>query len=120
MKRRRGELRDVTSYAARWNEQAWRIAVCLHAGTHGSQAHEQPVSLETAQRAIALADWFAAEQLRILNAGRTQRKIERLQKLKELIVQQYNGVATLRDLQRNNGFEPAETRELAATFPKNW
>ena len=43
VKRRRGELRDVTSYAARWNEQAWRIAVCLHAGTHGSQAHEQPV-----------------------------------------------------------------------------
>ena len=118
VKRRRGELRDVNSYAARWNEQAWRIAVCLHAGTHGSQAHEQPVSLETAQRAIALADWFAAEQLRILNAGRTQRKIERLQRLTELIVQQYNGAATLRTLQRNNGFEPAETRELAAKFPK--
>ena len=104
MKRRRGELRDVTSYAARWNEQAWRIAVCLHAGTHGSQAHEQPVSLETAQRAIALADWFAAEQLRILNAGRTQRKIERLQKLKELIVQQYNGAATLRDVAEEQRF----------------
>jgi Protein of unknown function (DUF3987)/CHC2 zinc finger len=118
VKRRRGELRDVTSYAARWNEQAWRIAVCLHAGTHGSQAHEQPVSLETAQRAIALADWFAAEQLRILNAGRTQRKFDRLQKLTELIVQQYNGAATLRALQRNNGFEPTETRELVAKFPQ--
>jgi len=118
VKRRLGELRDVTSYAARWNEQAWRIAVCLHAGTHGGQAHEKPLSLETVQRAIALADWFAAEQLRILNAGRTQRKIERLQKLKELLVQQYNGAATLRTLQRNNGFEPAETRELVAKFPE--
>lgn len=117
VKRRRGELRDVTSYAARWNEQAWRIAVCLHAGTHGSQAHEQPVALETAQRAIALADWFATEQLRILNVGRTQRKIERLQRLKELIGQQYNGLTTLRALHRNNGFEPDETRELAAKFP---
>ena len=118
VKRRRGELRDVTSCAARWNEQAWRIAVCLHAGTHGSQAHEQPVSLETAQRAITLADWFAAEQLRILNAGRTQRKIERLQRLQHLIGQQYNGTVTLRSLQRNNGFEPAEIRELAAKFPE--
>jgi Protein of unknown function (DUF3987) len=117
VKRRRGELRDVTSYAARWNEQAWCIAVCLHAGTHGDQAHKQPVSLDTAQRAIALADWFAAEQLGILNAGRTQRKIDRLQRLQELIVQQYNGQATLRALQRNNGFEPDETRELAAKFP---
>jgi hypothetical protein len=118
VKRRRGELRDVTGYAARWNEQAWRIAVCLHAGTNGSQGHEQPVSFETAQRAIALTDWFAAEQLRILNVGRTQRKIERLQRLKELIVQQYNGEVTLRTLQRNNGFEPAETRELVARFPQ--
>ena len=118
VKRRRGELRDVTSYAARWNEQAWRIAVCLHAGTYGSQAHEHPVSLETAHRAIALADWFAEEQLRILNTGRMERKAARLKKLKELIIQCYDGAATLRMLQRNNGFEPAETHDLAARFPE--
>ena len=63
VKRRRGELRDVTSYAARWNEQAWRIAVCLHAGTHGAKRTSTRSILETAQRAIALADWFAEEQL---------------------------------------------------------
>src|SRR5207253_856653 len=40
VKRRRGELRDITGHAGRWNEQAWRIAVCLHAGMHGSTAHE--------------------------------------------------------------------------------
>jgi len=60
--------------------------------------------------------WFAAEQLRILNAGRMQRRIERLQRLMELIVEQYNGKATLRALQRNNGFDPDETRQLAAQF----
>ena len=68
--RRRGDLRDVTTYAARWNEQAWRIAVCLHAGEWGAQAHEQTLGLETAARAIELADWFAAQQLEILSAGR--------------------------------------------------
>ena len=26
--RRLGDLRDVTTYAARWNEQVWRIAAC--------------------------------------------------------------------------------------------
>ena len=31
VERRCGDLRDVTTFAARWNEQAWRIAVCLHA-----------------------------------------------------------------------------------------
>ena len=38
MEGRLGQLRYVTTYAARWNELAWRIAVCLHAGLHGEQA----------------------------------------------------------------------------------
>ena len=118
VKRRRGELRDVTSHAARWNEQAWRIAVCLHASTHGSEAHKQPLSLETAQRAIALADWFAAEHSAILNAGRTQRKIEASPKTKGINRPAIQWRGSLRALQRNNGFEPAETRELAAKFPQ--
>jgi hypothetical protein len=117
VKKRREELRDVTSYAARWNEQAWRIAVCIHAGTHGSQAHEQPVSVETAQRAIALADWFAEEQLRILDAGRMERKAARLKKLKELIIECYNGAATLRDLDKSNNFKQDQVRELTSRFP---
>jgi putative DNA primase/helicase len=117
VKRRRGELRDVTSYAARWNEQAWRISVCFHAATHGAEAHQHQLDLETAQHAITLADWFAEQQLRILNAGRTQRKVERLQRLRELIVQQYNGEATLRDLKLRNGFKADEVRELAMKFP---
>jgi hypothetical protein len=116
VRQRRGELRDVTAYAARWNEQAWRIAVCLHAGIHGGQAHTQPLSLETVKNAIEIADWFAAEQLRILNAGRMQRKVERLEKLKKLIVQQYDGEATLRDLQRRNNFKSDEVRQLAERF----
>ena len=64
------DLRDVTTYAARWNEQAWRIAVCLHAGLHGEDAGGRMLSADTAASAIALADWFAGEQLRILARGR--------------------------------------------------
>jgi hypothetical protein len=64
------DLRDVTTYAARWNEQAWRIAVCLHAGLHGEDAGARMLSADTAASAIALADWFAGEQLRILERGR--------------------------------------------------
>ena len=70
VERRLGELRDVTTYAARWNEQAWRIAVCLHAGLHGEHAGGRMLSADTAASAIALADWFAGEQLRILARGR--------------------------------------------------
>ncbi len=70
-------LRDVTTFAARWNEQAWRLSVCLHAGLWGDAAHEQRLELETAEHAIELADWFAGQQLEILSAGRhaARRKI---------------------------------------------
>jgi len=77
VKRRRTDLHDVNIYAARWNEQAWRIAVCLHAAQHGTRAHERDLELDTARRAIELADWFAARQLEILFASRekARRKI---------------------------------------------
>jgi hypothetical protein len=70
VKRRRSDLRDVTIYAARWNEQAWRIAVVLHAGLHGAHAHEHTLELDTVKRAIELADRFAAQQLEILSTSR--------------------------------------------------
>jgi len=77
VERRRRELRDVTTFAARWNEQAWRIAVCLHAGLHGKHAHEGRLELKTAEAAIELANWFAGQQLEILSKGRdaARRKI---------------------------------------------
>jgi len=70
VERRLGDLRDVSTYAARWNEQAWRIAVCIHAGIHGEHAGGRGLNADTARKAIALADWFANEQLRILAGGR--------------------------------------------------
>ncbi|MGO9585165.1 MAG: DUF3987 domain-containing protein [Limisphaerales bacterium] len=78
VERRHAELRDVTGFAARWAEQAWRLAVVLHAGLHGTEAHTHPLDSATAENAVRLADWFADEQLDILAKGRHEaaRKIE--------------------------------------------
>jgi hypothetical protein len=69
-RRQQGELADVGGFAARWAEQAWRLAVVLHAGFHGAEAHRHDLSAETAESAIQLARWFADEQLAILAKGR--------------------------------------------------
>lgn len=68
--RRTGDLADVTSFSARWNEQAWRIAVCLHAARFGAEAHNHPVDGPTARTAIALVDFFVAELLEIVGGAR--------------------------------------------------
>ena len=111
-----GELRDVQSFAARWTEQAWRIALCLHAGTCGQEAGTAPLNAATAACAIKLADWFSVQQLAILQRSRSEKRLSRLQKLRSLIVD-YGGEATLRDLAKNNGFPAEEVHRLAADFP---
>ena len=92
VERRLGELRDVTTYAARWNEQAWRIAVCLHAGLHGEDAGERMMDAETVASATALANWFADEQLRILAGGRHAARRAKRDKVLELLADTPKGI----------------------------
>jgi hypothetical protein len=97
--RRLAELRDVTTYAARWSEQAWRIAVCLHAGHHGAGAGGQMLEGSTVASAIALADWFADEQLHILAGGRMAARRAKLDEVLALLTDDPTGI-TARDVHR--------------------
>ena len=56
----------------RWAEQAWRLALVLHAAEHGPQSAEHPLTLEIARRAVKLMEWFSEQQLEILTKGRNQ------------------------------------------------
>jgi len=97
--RRLADLRDVSTYAARWNEQAWRIADCLHAGLHGEDAGGRMLAADTAASAIALADWFADEQLRILARGRHATRRAKLDEVLKLLADNPKGL-TARDVHR--------------------
>jgi hypothetical protein len=92
VRRRRADLRDVTIYAARWNEQAWRIAVCLHAGLHGSHAHEHMLELDTTKRAIELANWFAMQQLEILSGSREKARRQIWDEVQSLLEDKPQGI----------------------------
>ncbi len=78
------EYADVWSFAARWGEQAWRLSVVLHAGLYGKSAHEVPISLETVNSAVKIAQFFAKEQLAVLQANRGSSKKELFSRVKEL------------------------------------
>ncbi len=111
--RRRGDLHDLTSYAARWAEQAWRLAVVPHAALHGAQAHLHPLSDETAANAIRLAQWFAGQQLDTLARGRRQAAQKKEDEVLELLreQQQRRGVdyLTARDIHRARIVTTAES-----------
>ncbi len=90
--RRLAELRDVTTFAARWNEQAWRLAVALHAAKHGEHAGGRMLEADTAASAITLADWFAGEQLRILARGRHTARRAKLDEVLKLLADKPQGI----------------------------
>lgn len=102
-----GEIRDVGSYALRWTEQAWRIAVCLHAGIWRKRAGEEKLAVETARAAIEIADWFSTQQLAILAAGRQSAKDCKRTVILGLLVDAPAGI-TVRDVQRTLRLGTAE------------
>lgn len=112
--RRRKGLSDVGPFAARWCEQAWRLALVIRcAATAGTG---EPVSGQTARDAVELAKWFAEQQLGILAAGRTRKQEERVERLSDLL-RRYDGQRTVSQLKRRHGFEEAEVRAIVAEFP---
>jgi hypothetical protein len=113
-----GSLKDINSYAARWGEQAWRLALVLHAGIHWSSAHEVPLAEETARRAVELAKWFAHEQLSLLSPVRAEQESRRMVRLVEFLRSSEDQSSTLRDLKRHHGIEKDEVEALVKKFPR--
>lgn len=107
----------LRSCIARWTEQAWKICLVLHAAIHGAESHNKTVDGDTAQRAVALQQWFARQQMRILRGGVAKSGMTRLAKLCELLRGSPDGVIKLRNLQNSHGFPDAEVRSLVESAP---
>ena len=105
--KRKSTLREIKSFAARWNEQAWRLAVVLHAGRYGGKAHDHKVDQETVRDAITLADWFSEHQLWVLRRSELSAFIKLTQRILELCRSQSGGI-TASDLYRKHLVANAE------------
>jgi hypothetical protein len=88
---RKGELADVKLFAARWSENAWRLALTLHAALHGVEAHLHPLAGETAANAVRVMEWFAASQLDILHKRRAAAAAEVEEQVRELLKDRAQG-----------------------------
>jgi len=111
--RRELELRDVSGFAARWGEYAWRLALVCRAARLGKDVGEAPLALEDAEAGIALADWFALQQLTVLQAGRVEAQNERYSKVLNLFGTKPTVVA--RDVYRA-GITPRDETRIAAAL----
>jgi hypothetical protein len=123
---RAGALGDVSAFVSRWGEWAQRIAVNLEACRFVGGANDRTISRETMEAAIAIAKWFANEQLRILHQSRLAARETELKRLEERaaklesVLKESGKEKSLADLGRRNNFSPDQIRELAARFPERF
>ncbi|MDA7890288.1 YfjI family protein [Akkermansiaceae bacterium] len=114
-RRKGGDLRDIAAFVARWAENAWRLALVLHAGKYGRDAGKQALEDDTARRAVGIVEWFSQEQIAILAPERSNRNRSRLSRLIS-ILSDHQGQRTLRDLGKSHGFTKEEVHKLALEF----
>ena len=114
---RNGDLIDLAPFVARWTENAWKIAIVLHAARHGGNAHAFTLDAATAGNALEVMRWFASRQLETLSAGRREKLQKRLMALMAVMAAAKTEI-TFRDLKRSHSFQESEIRQLQAAFPK--
>jgi hypothetical protein len=84
-----GELSDVNSYAARWEENALRLGLVLHAAEHGKIAASKMITNQTAEQSIELIHWFSKQQLLLLETNREDEVQAKEEKVIKLIESNY-------------------------------
>lgn len=75
------------------------------------------VDAAMAQSAVALQQWFACQQMRIIGGSVPQPEITRLGKLCELLHCSPDGEMTLRNFQNSHGFSGNEVCSLITSAP---
>jgi hypothetical protein len=120
VKLRKGELRDISPFAARWCENAWRIAVCLHAAKYVDRAASNSLEMETAEKAIQIMDWFIKEILGLMHMGREQQADCELTRLLNYLKKKGDKYysMTIRNLNKNAHFTKQMIMKLAKENPK--
>lgn len=111
-----GDLRDIRAFPSRWGENAWRLALVLHAAKYGREAGKRNLEEDTARRAVEIVEWFSEEQLSILAPERSNRLTVRLRQL-QTILSLHGGQRTIRDLSNRHGFSREELEALCKAFP---
>lgn len=112
-----GDLTGRASFVARWTENAWRLALVLHAAKEGRNADKHILAATTASDAIEIMRWFSEQQLDLITTGRHEVHKARLLALLATLATGMNGSMKFRELRRNHRFEEDEIRNLVRLFP---
>jgi hypothetical protein len=116
----RDTLRDISSFAARWVERAWEIALNLHAGHYGDECYREPLSVRTFSDAIRITRFFAECQLEVLQRSRIKALDEQRDRLEDIFTRNGGKPITIRDLHRRHGLDQEEVLSSVKIHPETF
>ena len=63
----KGDLVDIQQFPLRWRENAWKLALCIHAMDDDPK---DELSVRTAEKAVRIGQWFTDQFLALMSGGR--------------------------------------------------
>jgi hypothetical protein len=113
----RGKLADISQFAMRWTEQAWRTALVLHSGWNGAECYKVPLEEKIFADSTRIIRFFAAEQIEVLQASRLKSIQDTCKRLEEIFARRSLKLITLRDLRRSHKLEKHQVLDCVRTYP---
>jgi len=113
----RDSLWDIASFATRWVERAWEIALNLHVGHYGDECYREALSSKTFSDAIRIVRFFADRQLEVLQRPRIKALDEQRDRLQEVYAKNGEKPITLRDLHRRHGLDQEQVFSTVKNYP---
>jgi hypothetical protein len=107
-----GKIKDITPFATRWAEQAYRMALCFHMAEYGFSGVSKPLEAKTALDAIDVIKWFMKHQMEILNGSREAKRKKRYQAVISLIAEKRGDFIIKTDVYRKRITRNAKEAEL--------
>jgi hypothetical protein len=90
---------DIAAHVARLVENGCRLAIVLHALTHGAEAHTVSLSENTMRNAFLILNWFTNHKLEALHSKRSDKRDDRKQAVLDFLEKNPGGV-TIRQMRR--------------------
>jgi hypothetical protein len=118
VRRVRGRFADIKSFAARWVEQTWKVAILLHIGQYGTDCEKHHLSPETFNATTAITRYFAEEQLDVLQFTRVDKVEKTHAKLQELFLRHDNCPLRFRTLTRSHKLAKSDILSCVKTYPR--
>ncbi len=120
-----GDLLDVQQFPLRWCENAWKIALNLHAAAFREESPNHELRGDTAEKAIKIARWFSVEFLSLMSGGREDQLEEDARRLFEYVSRRGEVFApgqkksmTVREIGRNRTMKAEEIRKIVKSNPQ--